>query len=221
MWLTNIVFAAEVCARLGDLPRAATLYQLLAPYAGRNVVTGTNIACFGAVDRYRGMLAALAGDDENAAAHFAAAAALDGQGGGRPWLAHSHFEWARWLARRGGDEAGARSHLEAALAIGRELGMAGLARRCEALQRELEGGAAASPGAPEGLSRREVDVLRLLSAGHSNQAIAERLFISQHTVAHHVRHILSKTDCRSRTEAAAWAHRHRMAAEGSSPSTAH
>lgn len=218
MWLTNIVFAAEVCARLGDLPRAATLYRLLAPYAGRNVVTGTNIACFGAVDRYRGMLAALMGDDENAAAHFTAAAALDEQGGSRPWLAHSRFEWARWMGRRSGngcDMAAAASQLDAALAIARELGMAGLARRCEALQRELEGGGDASTAAPEGLSRREVDVLRLLSDGHTNQAIAERLFISPHTVAHHVRHILSKTDCRSRTEAAAWAHRHRVASAGS------
>jgi DNA-binding CsgD family transcriptional regulator len=218
MWLTNIVFAAEVCARLGDVPRAATLYRLLAPYAGRNVVTGTNIACFGAVDRYRAMLAALMGDGENAAGHFAAAAALDEQGGGRPWLAHSRFEWARWLSRRGdgkADAAAATSQLDAALAIARDLGMASLARRCEALQRELEGTAAESPAAPEGLSRREVDVLRLLSAGHTNQAIAERLFISPHTVAHHVRHILSKTDCRSRTEAAAWAHRHSVAAEGS------
>ena len=214
MWLTNVVFAAEVCARLGDRPRAATLYRLLEPYAGRNVVTGTNIACFGAVDRYRGMLAALASDDARAAAYFAAAVALDERGGGRPWLAHSRFEWARWLAGRGGDAAAAKVQLDAALALVRELGMAGLARRCEALQRELDGAAAAPPAAPERLSRREVDVLRMLCAGHSNQAIAARLFISPHTVAHHVRHILAKTDCRSRTEAVAWAHRHRIGGEG-------
>ena len=214
MWLTNVVFAAEVCARLGDRPRAATLYRLLEPYAGRNVVTGTNIACFGAVDRYRGMLAALTGDDASAAAHFAAAVALDERGGGRPWLAHSRFEWARWLARRGGDAAPARAQLGTALALSRELAMAGLARRCEALQRELDGGTAVTPQAPDALSRREVEVLRLLSAGHSNQAIATRLFISPHTVAHHVRHILAKTDCRSRTEAAAWAHRHHLGADG-------
>ncbi|MET3441859.1 DNA-binding CsgD family transcriptional regulator [Variovorax paradoxus] len=213
MWLTNIVFAAEVCARLGDRPRAALLYRLLAPYAGRNVVTGTNIACFGAVDRYRGMLAALAGDHANAAAHLEAAVALDERCGGRPWLAYSRFEWARWLAACG-DVAAASTQLDAALALGRELGMAGLARRCEALQREPDGAGAAPPAAPEGLSRRELSVLRLLCAGHSNQAIAERLFISPHTVAHHVRHILSKTDCHSRTEAAAWAHHHRVAAEG-------
>lgn len=214
MWLTNIVFAAEVCARLGDRRRAATLYRLLEPYAGRNVVTGTNIACFGAVDRYRGMLAALAGEDAKAAAHFAAAVALDERGGGRPWLAHSRHEWARWLARRGGDAQAARVQLDAALALGRELGMAGLARRCEVLQRELDGTPAVPPTAPGTLSRREESVLRLLSAGHSNKAIADRLFISPHTVAHHVRHILAKTECRSRTEAAAWAHRHRIGTEG-------
>ena len=213
MWLTNIVFAAEVCARLGDRPRAALLYRLLAPYAGRNVVTGTNIACFGAVDRYRGMLAALAGDDANAAVHLEAAVALDERCGGRPWLAYSRFEWARWLAAHG-DAAAAGTQLDAALALGRELGMASLARRCEALQRELAGANSVPSTSPEGLSRRELAVLRLLCAGCSNQAIAERLFISPHTVAHHVRHILSKTDCRSRTEAAAWAHRHRVAAEG-------
>ncbi|WPH18996.1 helix-turn-helix transcriptional regulator [Variovorax paradoxus] len=213
MWLTNIVFAAEVCARLGDRPRAALLYRLLAPYAGRNVVTGTNIACFGAVDRYRGMLAALAGDDANAAVHLEAAVALDERCGGRPWLAYSRFEWARWLAARG-DAAAAGTQLDAALALGRELGMASLARRCEARQRELAGAGAVPSASPDGLSRRELAVLRLLCAGCSNQAIAERLFISPHTVAHHVRHILSKTDCRSRTEAATWAHRHRVAAEG-------
>jgi len=207
MWLTNVVFTAEVCVRLGDRPRAAALYRLLAPYAGRNVVTGTNIACFGAVDRYRGMLAALAGDDASAGQHFAAAVALDERGGGRPWLAHSRHEWARWLASRG-DAAAAQAQLALALALGRELGMAGLARHCEALQRELDGAMAVAPVAPGALSRREVAVLLLLSAGHSNQAIAERLFISPHTVAHHVRHILSKTDSRNRTEAAAWANRH-------------
>lgn len=214
MWLTNIVFAAEVCARLGDRSRAAALYRLLEPYAGRNVVTGTNIACFGAVDRYRGMLAALAGDDAGAGQHFAAAVALDERGGGRPWLAHSRHEWARWLASRGGDTTAARAQLALALALGRELGMAGLARRCEALQCELDGAMAVPPAAPGALSRREVAVLRLLSAGHSNQAIAEHLFISPHTVAHHVRHILTKTDCRNRTEAAAWAHSHHIGAEG-------
>jgi DNA-binding CsgD family transcriptional regulator/pimeloyl-ACP methyl ester carboxylesterase len=60
------------------------------------------------------------------------------------------------------------------------------------------------------LSPREVDVLRLIAAGKSNQQIASELVISLSTVLHHVTNILTKTGCHNRTEAAAYAHRHRL-----------
>ena len=60
---------------------------------------------------------------------------------------------------------------------------------------------------PNGLSEREVEVLRLLAAGRSNQQIAGELFISLNTVARHVAHILDKTGAANRTEAAAYAFR--------------
>ena len=65
---------------------------------------------------------------------------------------------------------------------------------------------------PKGLSRRELEVLRLVAIGRSNRAIAERLFISANTVANHVRGILAKTGCANRTEAAAYASRHGLLA---------
>lgn len=52
------------------------------------------------------------------------------------------------------------------------------------------------------LSRREEEVLRLISVGLSNAAIANELYISEATVKVHVRHILEKMGARSRTEAA-------------------
>jgi len=55
------------------------------------------------------------------------------------------------------------------------------------------------------LSRREVEVLRLVVAGKGNREIAERLFVSHNTVANHVRSILTKTNTANRTEAAAFA----------------
>jgi DNA-binding NarL/FixJ family response regulator len=60
---------------------------------------------------------------------------------------------------------------------------------------------------PDGLSAREVDVLRLIAAGNSNQQIADALFISPSTVAHHVTSILTKTDSANRAEAATYASR--------------
>jgi DNA-binding CsgD family transcriptional regulator len=74
-------------------------------------------------------------------------------------------------------------------------------------------GCAASPipsdrAAPHGLTRRELDVLRLLVEGLSDREIAARLFISPHTVMRHVAGILTKLDVPSRTAAATWAVRH-------------
>ncbi len=51
------------------------------------------------------------------------------------------------------------------------------------------------------LTRRELEVLRLVSIGRTNREIAGELFISQRTVDMHVRNLLGKLDCRSRVEA--------------------
>jgi LuxR family maltose regulon positive regulatory protein len=60
---------------------------------------------------------------------------------------------------------------------------------------------AANSGLFEPLSERELDVLRLIAEGFSNQEIGERLFISLHTVKTHARNIFAKLDARSRTAA--------------------
>jgi len=56
-----------------------------------------------------------------------------------------------------------------------------------------------------GLTPREMDVLRLISSGLSNQAIADRLHISEHTVHRHVANTLTKLDVPSRSAAVAHA----------------
>jgi non-specific serine/threonine protein kinase len=62
-----------------------------------------------------------------------------------------------------------------------------------------------------GLSRRELDVVRLLAEGKSNQEIAAILFISPHTAATHVQRILAKLGLDSRAAIAAYAVRHGLA----------
>ena len=57
----------------------------------------------------------------------------------------------------------------------------------------------------EPLTGRELEVLRLIAAGSSNQHIARELFVSLDTVKKHVTHLLGKLGAANRTEAAAWA----------------
>jgi DNA-binding CsgD family transcriptional regulator len=59
-----------------------------------------------------------------------------------------------------------------------------------------------------GLSPRELEVLSLLTAGHSNQDIADALYISLPTVKVHITHIFAKLGVDSRLAAANFAHRH-------------
>jgi predicted ATPase/DNA-binding CsgD family transcriptional regulator len=70
--------------------------------------------------------------------------------------------------------------------------------------------AAAPRGSPHGLSERELEVLRLLAAGHSNREIGDALFISPATAARHVANIYTKLNVESRAEATAFAHRHKL-----------
>jgi DNA-binding NarL/FixJ family response regulator len=63
----------------------------------------------------------------------------------------------------------------------------------------------ASPVVEKGLSPREIEVLRLLAAGRSNQHIADELVISLNTVRRHVSNIFDKTGAANRAQATAYA----------------
>jgi DNA-binding NarL/FixJ family response regulator len=57
----------------------------------------------------------------------------------------------------------------------------------------------------EGLSQREVDVIKLMARGYNNRQIADLLFISEHTVKVHIRNIFRKIGVADRTNAVLWA----------------
>jgi DNA-binding NarL/FixJ family response regulator len=115
----------------------------------------------------------------------------------------TRMQLARALVDR--DPPVAISEARAALAAFDRLGAVPDADGAAALLRELGVKGRTGPRNLELLSKRELEVLRLVAQGLSNSEIAERLFISVKTAGHHVSNILSKLGMRSRTEAAAYA----------------
>jgi DNA-binding CsgD family transcriptional regulator len=63
---------------------------------------------------------------------------------------------------------------------------------------------------PGGLSRREIDVLRLAAAGRTSGEIASELFISARTAEHHIQNIYTKIGVSNRAAATRWAMAHRI-----------
>jgi NarL family two-component system response regulator LiaR len=78
------------------------------------------------------------------------------------------------------------------------------------MMRTLQGADAKEENHFDDLSKREMDVLRLVAEGLSNTAIGEALFISEKTVKSHVGNILSKLHLTDRTQAAVYAWRRRL-----------
>jgi len=118
----------------------------------------------------------------------------------------TRLEWARALSAS--DREIAAEDVRQALSVFERLGARPHADQAAALLRELGAGSRPGPHVAGALTRRENEVLELLSHGLSNSEIGGRLFISPKTVEHHVGRILSKLGLRSRAEAVAWALRH-------------
>jgi DNA-binding NarL/FixJ family response regulator len=131
---------------------------------------------------------------------------------------------SRWRLAEALAEAGRRDEAQrellAAAEVAERLGarplrraLSDLARRARLADSPAPGaagrarpGGAASRSPLAGLTDREVEVLRLLAAGHSNREIGAELFIATKTASVHVSNILAKLGVASRTEAAAMAH---------------
>jgi DNA-binding SARP family transcriptional activator/DNA-binding CsgD family transcriptional regulator len=220
--IASLVYLTDACAALGDAASAALLYPELKPLSGGNVMVGQLVACYGAADRYLGMLAAAMGEWECASAHFESAFALNRRMNAHTWTAHTAYEYGRMLLTRGrtADRVKARELLAEASWSSERLGLHALRDKLRMLGQHAgvhappDGLSARTIDVPspvaheqqDGLSGREIGVLRLVSQGQSNREIGRELAISEHTVANHVRSILRKTGCANRTDAASYAH---------------
>ena len=115
-------------------------------------------------------------------------------------LARAHLVYGEWL-RRERRRIDARRQLGSALEMFTNMGTEAFTGRAE---RELlaSGGRLRKRTAPtrDELTPQEAQISRLARDGLSNAEIGERLFISQHTVAYHLRKVFSKLDISSRSE---------------------
>ena len=103
-----------------------------------------------------------------------------------------------------GDVDSGRLELETSRRLFAQLGATTDLERVEALLHE------APLDTHDGLTAREVEVLRLIASGKTNRRIAADLRISEKTVARHVSNIFTKLDLSSRAAATAYAFRHRL-----------
>ena len=191
---------ALLAVQKGDQSAAAEHYAYL---QGKR---GTIIAPVTSVDRLLGLLSQTMGNLDQAAAHFEDALAFCRRAGYLPELAWSCCDYAdALLVRNGpGDSTTVLALLDESLAISTELGMRPLMERVTGRLGRVN---ARAPAYPDGLTQREVEVLRLVAAGKTDREIAEELVIGVRTVSTHVSNILGKIRAANRTEAVSYATR--------------
>jgi ATP/maltotriose-dependent transcriptional regulator MalT len=166
----------------------------------------------GRVALAEGALAATEGRLQHAEKHFARAIEIFRRVT-LPWdEAEALRLWGRHLLQARRREE-ARAALTESLDLYRRLGAGPawtdpISVERDAVMRRSSLGGPATPLYPDGLSEREVDVLRLIAGGMSNREIAEQLFVSARTVERHIANIYGKIAVHSRTQATAYAYAH-------------
>ena len=189
-----------------DVKRALRFEKLVRESRARGISGGA----FGkAQDAALGMLAALQGNNVGARKHFAEARPSLEREGLLCFGAIIDFQDARVVGAMG-DIEGWRAALERAHRQFDDLGMVFWKDRAA---KALASGAPAetrNPHAlgPDGLSRREVEILGLLAAGGTAKTIASRLALSVATVNRHVANIYQKIGVNSRAAATVYALKH-------------
>jgi tetratricopeptide (TPR) repeat protein len=134
IWLGAVAYLAEAAGVLGDPTHAASLHDLLEPYADRNVAIGWASTCAGSASRHLGVLADLMGRRDEAIERLKTALAMNERMRARPWVVHTQIELARVLAQAPADRERAATLFDAALLEARRLGMPRVTAAAERLR---------------------------------------------------------------------------------------
>jgi DNA-binding CsgD family transcriptional regulator len=216
----TIRWAATFAARRGERALVHAYADKLAAWAARFASSGALASLAEAL----GEAALLEGDAAQAAEQFLQASDRLAEVDSPFSRAHAQMRAGVALAAAGERELGVERLVDAYRTF-RKLGARPFwqqaATDLEALGESVDrrlGRRAARDLDGVGLTRREVEVLRLVAVGRTNREIARELFLSPRTVDMHVRNVLAKLDCRSRTEATSKAHELRLLERTSAPS---
>jgi DNA-binding CsgD family transcriptional regulator len=184
----------RIALAAGDAELAKAVTELA---ARRQELNPSVASIAGAAAHTRGLLSQSRPDLEQAAAILAP--------GPRPLALAAVLEDLGGIRLAGGDRSGAADAFDRVLRICVDAGAArdaararkrlrelGIRRRVQALDRPKLGW--------ESLTDAELQVAHLAAAGCTNRGIADRLFVSPHTVNTHLRHVFDKLDIRSRVD---------------------
>ena len=205
---TGLEIAVRAYASLAEYDRARAALEELSGIAARAGTRPLRAAVLAA----GAALAARSGDHDGARRSLEDAVDLLAACGAPFETARARLDLAASLISLGRHES-ARREVESARVTLQALGATSALARVGAMLEKLgETPAAPLTGATEGplaqLSRREIEVLRLVAQGLTNHDIADRLVLSEHTVHRHVTNILRKLGLPSRAAAASVAARH-------------
>jgi DNA-binding CsgD family transcriptional regulator len=196
LWFSNWVAVEliEAASHTGEVERAADPLKWLS----RTARAGASDWGLGVEARSRALLS----DSESAESLYREAIERLSRTRLRVDLARVHLLYGEWL-RRGRRRRDARAQLRAAFEMFNAMALDAFAGRAE---RELlatgERVRKRSVETRDELTTQEAQVARLARDGLSNAEIGERLFISQHTVAYHLRKVFTKLDITSRNQLA-------------------
>jgi ATP/maltotriose-dependent transcriptional regulator MalT len=189
---------AEIALAVGDLAEARRAADELSAIAG-----DYDILMLRAIAAHTQGMVALAEEEPQSALVSLRAARATWQELDAPYETARTRVLIGLACRMLGDEDTAALELDNATTAFEQLGALPDLARVDTLARRTE-------LHPHGLTKRELEVLRLVAAGKTNRDIASDLVVSEHTVARHVQNIFSKLDVSSRSAATAFAFEHRL-----------
>lgn len=197
-WVIGAVARIDLCEAFTDTEVAQLLYDELLPFEPLHAIGAAHGPHHGPIALALGRLALVLGRLDRARVHLTAGLAAAEQLQSPPYAGLAHSALAATYSP--GTRARAE-HAAAARALAERLGSPYLAARVAVV-----GGTGRVLDAR--VTPRETEIARLVAAGLTNGAIAQRLVLSERTVENHVSNLLHKLDLPTRGTLAVWVHDH-------------